>query len=81
MRLTERAKCPGIRSRRTNRTEPKGMRVPNDARDLPLAKRYATGATGDKCAKAATIATARKLLTQLDACIKDGRDYELRSPA
>lgn len=34
-----------------------------------------------KCAKAAIIATARKLLTQLNACIKDGRDYELRSPA
>lgn len=34
-----------------------------------------------KCAKAAIIATARKLLTQLNACIKDGRDYQLRSPA
>lgn len=33
-----------------------------------------------KCAKAAIIATARKLLTQLNACIKEGRDYELRSP-
>lgn len=34
-----------------------------------------------KCAKAAIIATARKLLTQLNACIKEDRDYELRSPA
>ena len=32
-----------------------------------------------KSAKAAIIATARKLLTQMNACIKDGRDYELRS--
>lgn len=36
---------------------------------------------GGKCAKAAIIACARKLLTQLNACIKDGRDYELRAPA
>lgn len=34
-----------------------------------------------KCAKAAIIATARKLLTQLNTCIKEGRDYELRSTA
>lgn len=34
-----------------------------------------------KCAKAAIIATARKLLTQINACVKDGRDYQLRSPA
>lgn len=34
-----------------------------------------------KCAKAAIIATARKLLTQLNACVKDGRDYEVRAAA
>ncbi len=34
-----------------------------------------------KCAKAAIIATARKLLTQINACIKDGRDYAVKSSA
>lgn len=34
-----------------------------------------------KCAKAAIIACARKLLTQLNACVKEQRDYELRSTA
>ncbi len=33
-----------------------------------------------KCAKAAIIATARKLLTQINACIKENRDYQLRKP-
>lgn len=32
-----------------------------------------------KCAKAAIIATARKLLTHINACVKDGRDYEISS--
>lgn len=32
-----------------------------------------------KCAKAAIIATARKLLTHINACVKDGRNYEIRS--
>lgn len=34
-----------------------------------------------KCFKAAVIATARKLLTNLNAVIAQGRNYELRSPA
>ena len=34
-----------------------------------------------KCTKAAIVATARKLLTHLNACIKEDRDYELRAPA
>ncbi len=33
-----------------------------------------------KCAKAAIVATARKLLIHLNVCIKENRDYELRSP-
>jgi len=36
--------------------------------------------TKGKCAKAAIIATARKLLTQLNAIVKEDRDYELRAP-
>lgn len=34
-----------------------------------------------KCAKAAIIATARKLLTHINACVKDDRDYQVRSSA
>jgi transposase len=34
-----------------------------------------------KCAKAAIIATARKLLTQINACVKEQRNYELRTSA
>lgn len=34
-----------------------------------------------KCAKAAIVATARKLLTQINACVKDGRQYQLRATA
>ena len=34
-----------------------------------------------KSFKAAIIATARKLLTHLNAIVKDGRNYEIRSPA
>jgi len=34
-----------------------------------------------KSDKAAIIATARKLLTQMNAGIKEDRDYEIRSPA
>ena len=34
-----------------------------------------------KCCKAAIIATARKLLTHINAIVKDGRDYERRMPA
>ena len=37
--------------------------------------------TAGKCFKAAIIATARKLLTNLNAVIADNRDYEIRSPA
>lgn len=34
-----------------------------------------------KSAKAAIVATARKLLTQINACVKDARDYDVRASA
>jgi hypothetical protein len=34
-----------------------------------------------KCAKTAIVATASTLLTQINACIKDRRDYEVRAAA
>jgi transposase len=52
------------------------------SRHNPALKAYRQRLEGrGKCAKAAIIAAARKLLTQLNACIKDGRDYQLRSQA
>jgi hypothetical protein len=90
--LTPEAPLPAIRAR-ASRSDHKLFIVTPSRRALYLAafiasrhdpqlrafrqRRQAAG----KCFKAAIIATARKLLTNLNAVIADNRDYELRSPA